>query len=58
VLTATHAALVAERFGLGAHRSLNGPVAFGRLGEIWRLVTERGCFAMKQAWFSVSVEDR
>ncbi len=57
VLAATDAGLVAERFGLGAHRSLNGPVAFGRLGEIWHLVTERGRFAVKQASFSVSVED-
>jgi Ser/Thr protein kinase RdoA (MazF antagonist) len=49
--------LVAERFRLGAHGSLDGPVAFGRLGEIWQLVAERGRFAVKHAQFAVSAED-
>jgi len=57
VLDATHAGLVAERFGLGEHAGMDGPVAFGRLGEIWQLVTERGRFAVKHARFAVSVED-
>jgi Ser/Thr protein kinase RdoA (MazF antagonist) len=57
VLDATRGALVAERFGLGGHASLAGPVAFGRLGAIWQLVTERGCFAVKHAQFPVSSEE-
>ena len=57
VLDATRGDLVADRFGLGEHASLDGPVAFGRLGEIWQLVTERGRFAVKHAQFAVSMED-
>ncbi len=54
---ATRGDRVAARFGLGEHASLEGPVAFGRLGAVWRLVAERGDFAVKQARFAVSVED-
>jgi len=57
VLDATRGDLVAERFGLGDHASLAGPVAFGRLGEIWQLVAGRGRFAVKHGQFAVSVED-
>lgn len=57
VLDATRGHLVAERFGLGEHGSLDGPVAFGRLGEIWQLATERGRFAVKHAQLAVSPED-
>ena len=57
MLDATRGDLVAERFGLGDHASLAGPVAFGRLGEIWQLVAERGRFAVKHARFAVSSED-
>ena len=57
MLDATRGDLVAERFGLGDHASLAGPVAFGRLGEIWELVAERGRFAVKHAQFPVSSED-
>ena len=57
VLDPTHAGLIAERFGLGKDPRLHGPVAFGRLGEIWQLVTGRGRFAVKHAHFPVSVED-
>lgn len=49
MLETTHAALVAERYGLGGQASLDGPVAFGHRGEIWQLVTERGTFAVKHA---------
>lgn len=57
MLATTDATLVAQHFGLGARAVLDGPVAFGRLGEIWRLVTEQGRFAVKHARFAVSVED-
>jgi Ser/Thr protein kinase RdoA (MazF antagonist) len=57
VLDPTRGDLVAERFGLGDHASLAGPVASGRLGEIWQLVAERGRFAVKHAQLEVSPED-
>ena len=57
MLDATRGNLVAERFQLGEHASLDGPVAFGRLGEIWQLITERGRFAVKHAQLAVSAED-
>lgn len=36
---------------------MEGPVAFGRLGEIWQLVTKRGRFAVKHAQGLISVAD-
>ena len=57
MLDRTHAGLIAERFGLGGDAALHGPVAFGRLGEVWQLVTERGPFAVKHPHFAVSRED-
>jgi Ser/Thr protein kinase RdoA (MazF antagonist) len=41
---------ILEAFGLGSWGSLSdGPVASGRLGSIWRLDTEEGSWALKQA---------
>ncbi|WP_167880562.1 phosphotransferase enzyme family protein [Nocardioides guangzhouensis] len=57
MLDPTYAGLVAERFGLGEDARLHGPVAFGRLGEIWQLDSGRGRFAVKHAHVAVSVED-
>jgi Ser/Thr protein kinase RdoA (MazF antagonist) len=57
VLDETHAGAVADRFGLGRHARLDGPVAYGRLGEIWQLVTGRGRYAVKHARHAISVED-
>jgi Ser/Thr protein kinase RdoA (MazF antagonist) len=45
----TDADEVSEAFGLGAAHSLSEPVARGELGEIRRLQTEHGTFAVKQA---------
>jgi len=56
VFDATRGDLVAERFGLGHPARLEGPVAYGRLGEIWHLATGRGRFAVKHAQFAVSSE--
>ena len=39
---------VSDAFGLGPARSLSEPVARGELGEIRRLETEHGTFAVKQ----------
>ncbi len=41
------AALIADRYGLGAAASLVGPVDRGELAEVWRLATEQGQFAVK-----------
>lgn len=49
VLEPSHAQAVADRFGLGRARRLTGPVALGRLGEIWRLDADSASYAVKQA---------
>ena len=41
------AAEIARVFGLGANARLEGPVAHGRKGEVWRLVTSEGRYAVK-----------
>ena len=51
------AAELAERFGLGRARTLSdGPVARGQQGEVWRLVTTDGRWAVK-APFQETGED-
>jgi aminoglycoside phosphotransferase (APT) family kinase protein len=57
VLYAARAGEVAKRFELGDGARLNGPVAFGRLGEIWQLVTDQGRFAVKHTQFAISAAD-
>jgi Ser/Thr protein kinase RdoA (MazF antagonist) len=41
---------IAAAFDLGAVRSLDGPVARGEQGQVWRLETARGAFAVKEAF--------
>ncbi len=53
MLDPDQAAEVAQRFALGDHAVLTGPVAAGRLGDVWRLSTDRGDFAVKDARFPV-----
>jgi Ser/Thr protein kinase RdoA (MazF antagonist) len=52
-----HAQAVADAFGLGHASSLSEPVARGELGEIRRLDTERGAFAVKRQFASWPVDD-
>jgi len=52
-----HAQTVADAFGLGRATSLSDPVARGELGEIRRLETDRGTFAVKRELESRSVEE-
>jgi Ser/Thr protein kinase RdoA (MazF antagonist) len=52
VLDPSHAGRIAERFGLGDRARLVGPVASGRLGDVWRLTTDHGRFAVKDARFA------
>ena len=54
---AVQAQAVADAFGLGHATSLSDPVARGELGEIRRLETEHGSFAVKQELESRSVGD-
>ncbi len=53
MLDPNQAAEVAGRFALGDHAVLTGPVAAGRLGDVWRLSTDRGDYAIKDARFPV-----
>src|SRR5512143_3466527 len=41
------AELIAERFGLGDDPVITGPVARGEVGEVWRLTTSEGSWAVK-----------
>jgi len=51
MLSSADAAHVAAAFDLGAPESLTGPVARGVLGQVWRLETGRGPWAVKE-WFA------
>ncbi len=48
---------VSRAFGLGTAARLTGPVATGRLGRIWQLTTDLGCYAVKDFVVPVSPED-
>jgi len=39
---------LADRFSLGDDAALSGPVARGEVGQVWRLTTSRGTFAIKE----------
>src|SRR5262245_21467123 len=52
-----HAQSVADAFGLGRATSLSDPVARGELGEIRRLETDHGSFAVKQDVESWSIDE-
>src|SRR3954463_2031934 len=54
---AMHAQTVADAFGLGRAASLSDVVARGELGEIRRLETDGGTFAVKQELESWSIDD-
>ncbi len=42
---------VADAYGLGGRATLTGPVARGQLGQVWRLETGHGTYAVKE-WFA------
>jgi Ser/Thr protein kinase RdoA (MazF antagonist) len=50
MLSSDDGARIAERFDLGVAGSLTGPVARGVVGQVWRLETDRGSWAVKE-WF-------
>ena len=51
VLTDREATAVSRAFGLGPDATLAGPTARGQLGQVWRLTTTSGVFAVKE-WFA------
>jgi aminoglycoside phosphotransferase (APT) family kinase protein len=48
VLEASSASFIANRYGLGDRATLAGPVARGELGQVWRLITSSGTWAVKE----------
>ena len=51
------AAAVAARFTLGDDAALSGPVARGEVGQVWRLSTSLGTFAVKEPFEPVAPEE-
>ncbi|CAN5682182.1 hypothetical protein BH24ACT5_BH24ACT5_11490 [soil metagenome] len=50
VIDASAGPVIAAAFDLGACRELRGPVARGEVGQIWRLETDRGTWAVKETF--------
>jgi thiamine kinase-like enzyme len=48
MLSPAHGTRIADRFGLGVAGGMVGPVARGVVGQIWRLETDRGSWAVKE----------
>lgn len=52
-----HAASIAREFSLGENAVLTGPVARGEQGQVWRLTTSRGSFAVKESFQALDEAD-
>ncbi len=50
MITEHDAATIARTFDLGPHPQLEGPVARGEVGQIWKLTTTTGRWAIKEAF--------
>jgi len=48
MLDSTDAAIIAARYRLGSNAELVGPVARGEVGQVWRLNTSGGTWAVKE----------
>jgi Ser/Thr protein kinase RdoA (MazF antagonist) len=48
MISEADAGRIARAFRLGGHPRLEGPVARGEQGQVWRLRTDRGAFAVKE----------
>jgi aminoglycoside phosphotransferase (APT) family kinase protein len=48
MLDGRDAAVIAARYNLGAEPALTGPVARGEVGQVWRLTTSEGTWAVKE----------
>lgn len=53
----TDAVVIAAEFALGPNARMTGPVARGELGQVWRLDTDRGPWAVKETFDHVSEGD-
>jgi aminoglycoside phosphotransferase (APT) family kinase protein len=51
------AAIIAARYALGDGASLIGPVARGEVGQVWRLNTSRGSWAVKEPFEAPDIEE-
>lgn len=51
------AAHIADVFELGGDAELSGPVARGEVGQVWRLTTSRGTWAVKEPFEAPSTEE-
>jgi Ser/Thr protein kinase RdoA (MazF antagonist) len=54
---ADFAAPIAEAYDLGAVREFAGPAARGEQGEVWRLHTDRGAWAVKRSYFGFTAAE-
>lgn len=57
VLSTGSATAIAEAFGLGGDVQLEGPVARGEQGQVWRLSTGRGDLAVKDPLYPVGPDE-
>jgi aminoglycoside phosphotransferase (APT) family kinase protein len=48
---------IAAAYGLGAGARLEGPVARGEQGRVWRITTDQGAFAVKEAFEAFAEPD-
>jgi hypothetical protein len=48
---------IGDLFGLGGDAVLSGPVARGEVGQVWRLTTSRGAWAIKEPFERPSVDE-
>lgn len=55
--SAFNAAEIASAFGLGSPAALEGPVARGVQGQVWRLTAPSGAFAVKQSFSAVDAAE-
>jgi Ser/Thr protein kinase RdoA (MazF antagonist) len=52
-----HAGRIAAAYGLGSGARLEGPMARGVQGQVWRLTTDRGAFAVKEPFAAFAEQD-
>jgi Ser/Thr protein kinase RdoA (MazF antagonist) len=57
MLGAADAKRIADLYGLGADAALSGPVARGEVGQVWRLTTSLGTWAVKEPFERPSADE-
>lgn len=57
MLAETDALQIADVYGLGGDALLSGPVARGEVGQVWRLATSRGEWAVKEPFARPSTDE-